>query len=235
MPNDYFKFKRFTIMQSDCAMKVGTDGVLLGAYTQIDSDEQILDIGTGTGLIALMLAQKSTSSTIDAIEIDEKAANQARNNIMASPWKNINIICVDFIQYAENCDKQYSLIISNPPYFKQSLKAPEHERSIARHNDILPFDKLCSSVAKILSDNGRFCLILPTIEAEIFIKEAEKCSLFVSKRTKIIPKPGAKVIRLILELTRNKQDLTEHQLCIETDTRHEYTEEFKKLTDSYYL
>ena len=156
MPNPYFQFKRFTVYHDRCAMKVGTDGVLLGAWTDVSSSQQILDIGTGTGLIALMLAQRNVTAHITAIDIDEEAIEQAQGNIAASPWKNrIEVMKQDFCQYSAN--RLFDTIVSNPPYFNQSLKGPDSQRNTARHTDSLELQPhtVCIHLAKRTSSPAR--------------------------------------------------------------------------------
>ena len=165
MANSWFKFKQFTIHQNDTAMKVGTDGVLLGAWTKIKTDTQnILDIGTGTGLIALMLAQKTLSSSqIDAVELDQLAYQQAKENFKLSNWsQKLQAINQSIQEFTINTSKKYDLIISNPPFFRNSFASKNTQRQIARHTDSLSYDDLLYSVKKILLDDGIFQLSFPS-------------------------------------------------------------------------
>lgn len=152
MSQPFFQFKQFTVWHDKCAMKVGTDGVLLGAWTPVESSARILDIGTGTGLVALMLAQRCSASVI-ALEIDETAAQQAAENITRSPWGNrIEVVCQDFRLYSnKNNSLKYDTIVSNPPYFTDSLKCPDSQRNTARHNDNLSYEELLKGVSNLLS------------------------------------------------------------------------------------
>ena len=156
MPNTSFAFKQFTIKQDRCAMKVGTDAVLLGCWVIPNGSKTILDIGTGTGVIALMLAQK-TDAFIDAIDIDENAVKQAQENISDSKFsQRIKVTLNSFQDYSKDTDKRFDLIVSNPPYFEQSLKSTDEQRSQARHAYVLPFEELLDGVVKILNPKGNF-------------------------------------------------------------------------------
>ena len=150
MSQPFFQFKQFTVWHDKCAMKVGTDGVLLGAWTPVESSARILDIGTGTGLVALMLAQRCSASVI-ALEIDGKAAQQAAENITRSPWgSRIEVVCQDFRLYSnKNNSLKYDTIVSNPPYFTDSLKCPDSQRNTARHNDNLSYEELLKGVSNL--------------------------------------------------------------------------------------
>lgn len=174
MPGTSFAFKQFIIKQDKCAMKVGTDAVLLGAWVIPNGSKQILDIGTGTGVVALMLAQK-TEAHIDAIDIDENAFIQAKQNVSESKFANqVSVIHSSLQDYSKITSNKYNLIVTNPPYFEQSLKSSDEQRSFARHADVLPFEELIEGVTKLLDQKGKFCLILPTLEAEKFRAMAQK-------------------------------------------------------------
>jgi tRNA1Val (adenine37-N6)-methyltransferase len=215
-------------------MKVGTDGVLLGAWTDVEKAKNILDVGTGTGLIALMLAQRTENSQIDAIEIDEQAFVQASENVSKTNWKDrIHIFHNDFLHF--NADKKYDLIVSNPPYFSNSLKNPNEKRTLARHTDSLTPIQLLQASKNLLQTDGRLSLILPSTEGYELIKIAEKESLFCAKLTKVIPKIGAQEKRLLMEFSFQKRTCTEDELLIENNFRHEYSAQYKNLTKDFYL
>ena len=234
MSNSYFQFKQFTIEQNRCAMKVGTDGVLLGAWTDVSGVQSILDIGTGTGLIALMLAQRS-SAAIHGIEIDENAAAQAIENVNNSPWRErIKIETTSLQTFIKNTGCRFDLIVSNPPYFNKSLKNPDVQRSVARHADSLNQEDLITAADALLSGTGRLAVILPAAEGEEFILRAESSQLYCSKKTKVIPRMGAPEKRLLLEFSRIKGVCREDSLLIEK-ARHDYSDQFRGLTKEYYL
>lgn len=215
-------------------MKVGTDGVLLGAWADVSGVKRILDIGTGTGLIALMLAQRS-HALIDAVEIEVNAFEQAQENVIRSAWgKRINVLHADFLDFFETQTEKYDLIVSNPPYFNNSLKAPLKERSMARHNDELQPSKLLVGVNKILSRDGRFCVILPYVESQLFIVDAVTHGLYCVQKVNIIPAPHKKANRILMEFSRTRQKNMERELLIRNEVG-EYSEDYKKLTSEFYL
>ncbi len=235
MPNDYFKFKQFTVYQNKCAMKVGTDGVLLGAWANCENARNILDIGTGTGIIALMLAQRSRAK-IDAIEVDKTAGIQARENVEKSPWTSrINIINQSFQNYTNITKSKFDLIVTNPPYFQNSLLAPNDKRAVARHNSNLELDDIINGTNKMLTDNGILSIILPYLEGAMFILKASEKELFCNRQTKVLPKPNHEPKRLLLEFTKKKKPLIEQEIIIELNKRHEYSEAYKNLTKDFYL
>lgn len=235
MPNDYFKFKQFTIYQDKCAMKVGTDGVLLGAWANCKNAKSILDIGTGTGLITLMLAQRS-NAYVDAVEIDEQASLQAKENVAKSKWKDsIQILNTPFQEFCKSTNEKYDLIVSNPPYFQNSLFAPDKKRTDARHNSNLELKELLDGALDLLSDKGVFCLILPYLEGNYFILKASEKDLYCTRQTKVLPKPGREPKRLLLEFMKIKKPLVEQEIIIELNKRHEYSDAYKNLTKEFYL
>lgn len=201
MSNPFFQFKQFTIRHDKCAMKVGTDGVLLGAWTGIESCNRILDIGTGTGLIAMMLAQRS-KAVIDAIDIDAEACLQAQENAESSPFaERIKIRHSALSDFAQTDTGLYDLIVSNPPYFVDSLKCPDQKRNTARHTDTLTLEDLLQDSRKLLAPQGRIALILPYDQKERLTDCIRTQNLFLSKETSVIPVPGAEPKRLLAELT----------------------------------
>jgi tRNA1Val (adenine37-N6)-methyltransferase len=235
MPNDYFRFKQFTIYQDKCAMKVGTDGVLLGSWADCKNAKSILDIGTGTGLIALMLAQRSNVK-IDAVEIDEEASSQAKENVAKSDWKDsIQILNLPFQEFCKSTNAKYDLIVSNPPYFQNSLFAPDKKRTDARHNSNLELEELLDGAIKLLNDNGVFSLILPYVEGTMFILKASEKNLFCTCQTKVLPRPNREPKRLLLEFMKIKKPLVEQEIIIELNKRHEYSDAYKNLTKEFYL
>lgn len=236
MPGTSFAFKQFIIKQDMCAMKVGTDAVLLGAWIFPNGSKQILDIGTGTGVVALMLAQK-TEAHIDAIDIDTNAFNQASQNVLESKFSNqISLFHFSLQDYAKVADKKYNLIVTNPPYFEQSLKPSDEQRSSARHADVLPFEELINGVIKLLEPKGKFCLILPTLEAEKFRALAQKRGLFLSKLLRVKSKVNKDTDkRHLMQFEFTPTEFSEKTIAIELDERHQYTDDYKQLTKDYYL
>lgn len=232
MPNPYFQFKQFTVYHDRCAMKVGTDGVLLGAWADTAASRRILDIGTGTGLIALMLAQRSTAY-ITAIDIDTEAVAQARENILASPWQHrIEVYRQDVCTFLPN--EQFDTIVSNPPYFEQSLKGPDPQRNTARHTDTLNATELFRKVTDFLHPEGHFSLIIPAEQTDGAIRTGEEHGLYLSRHTAVITRPGLPPKRALLEFRKTKQTCRYNELVIELD-RHVYSEDYIALTRDFYL
>ena len=232
MPSTSFAFKQFVINQDKCAMKVGTDAVLLGAWVFPNGSKQILDIGTGTGVVALMLAQK-TDAHIDAIDIDENAFLQATQNVSESKFVNqVSVTHSSLQEYSKTTSKKYNLIVTNPPYFEQSLKSSDEQRSFARHADVLPFEELIEGVTKLLDPKGKFCLILPKQEAELFVTVAKQHNLFLTKLLRVRTKPEADTEkRHLMQFEFKENGYFESTLIIENAKHFDYTEEYKNLTE----
>lgn len=236
MPNDVFEFKQFKIKQDKCAMRVSTDAVLLGAWVLPNGSKTILDIGTGTGVIALMLAQKSKARII-AIDIDEQSTEQARENVEASPYKQqVTVDHQSFQDLTKVYTDKFDLIVTNPPYFIDSLKTNSDTRTTARHTDSLSFEDLIFGVKKLLSAKGKFCLILPTKEAAIFRELAQSKGLYLSKLLRIrtrLEKDTEK--RHLMQFEFKETEFSEATLVIEADSHRNYTPEYKEFTKDYYL
>ncbi len=246
-----FQFKQFTIEQDRCAMKVGTDGVLLGAWVSIKGKPySILDIGAGTGIIALQLAQRSKAEMVDAIEIDENAYEQCVDNFENSPWAD-RLFCyhASLEEFVEEIEGKYDIVISNPPFYSPPLPAafpPKGEsnisdsRKLARFNDALPFDELIESASQLLSDEGIFAVIIPRKEEENFIKMASEVNLFPNRICRVrgteTSRHGgqAEEKRSMLEFSFEKISPKMENLIIET-SRHNYTEAYKNLVQDFYL
>lgn len=236
MPNDTFDFKKFSIKQDKCAMKVGTDAVLLGAWIIPNGSKNILDIGTGTGVISLMLAQKS-SANILAVEIDKESTEQAKLNVSQSNYySQIQVENVSIQELAQKSEKKFDLIVTNPPYFIDSYKSIESNRTIARHSDSLPFEELIDSVKKLLDVKGKFCLILPKNEAAIFRKMAEIKGLYLSKLLRIRTKPDKESEkRHLMQFEFKETEFSESTLVLEENESRNYTQAYKEFTKDYYL
>lgn len=216
-------------------MKVGIDGVLLGAWADVDNADAILDIGTGTGLIALMLAQRSIAQ-IDAIDIDADAVIQANENIQKSPWSSrIQVSEVELQKYVLNTRNRYDLIVSNPPYFVNSTKAPVENRNTARHTDTLTHKELLDNALTLLKPTGRICVILPVNEGLMSVEYATSIGLHCTKQVVVFPKPGAVAKRLLLEFSQQFTACVNSEIVIESDVRHQYSPEFTTLAKDYYL
>jgi tRNA1Val (adenine37-N6)-methyltransferase len=238
MSSEAFVFKQFTIHQDKCPMKVGTDAVLLGSWTKAQGATRILDVGTGTGILAIMLAQKCNAE-IDAIDIDLFAIEQAKKNVELCKWHNrIAVIHETFQDFVKQkaVTVTYDLIVSNPPYFIDSYKSPEEGRSIARHNDFLPFQDLIDGVSKILSPTGKFYVILPTREAQLFKSMAEKYDLKLSDLLRVKTKAENGVEkRHLMKFEFNPVKFEEKIISIEKEGRHNYHEDYIELTKDYYI
>jgi len=235
MPNPYFSFKQFTVYQDQCAMKVGIDGVLLGIWAPVDEAAHILDIGTGTGLIALMIAQRS-QAIVDAIDIEPQAVLQATVNAAHSPWsERVKVMEISLQDFAEATVQRYDLIVSNPPYFINSTKAPYENRSTARHTDSLSHEELIKNAILLLKPTGRICVILPVNEGLRCIELAIQHGLYCSSQVSVFPKPGADAKRLLLEFSLRSCEKSISSLIIETEQRHHYSQDFTRMAKDFYL
>jgi len=235
LANNYFQFKQFTIYQDQCGMKVGTDGVLLGAWTNTDEAENILDVGTGTGLIAIMMAQRS-SAKVDAVELETAAYRQAIGNVEKCKWKDrIQVYNQSFQEFAKTCKQKYDLIITNPPYFSNALHATDQKRTNARHDKSLNVEDILYGSQKLLSANGRLNLILPFQEKYQLQQTSKEHKLFCTRITYVKSLPSKEPKRILLELSRKEKPLNENYLVIENNKRHHFTEEYKELTKDFYL
>jgi tRNA1Val (adenine37-N6)-methyltransferase len=235
MANNYFQFKQFLVNQDQCAMKVGTDSVLLGCLVTINNAVNCFDIGTGTGILTLMLAQRNNEFIIDAIEIDEQAFEQANNNFTSSKFTHqIQAHCCALQNFVAL--KKYDLIISNPPYFisKNNFSIANIQRAKARHDNDLSFEELIHSVIKLLSETGTFSLILPIAEAIIFKELALQKGLFVNKEIFIKPKPNKEPNRMIMEFSLLQKEKITDEFIVYNDDNSQ-TEAYKNLTSEFYL
>ena len=215
-------------------MKVGTDGVLLGAWVNVHNEIRILDIGAGTGLIALMLAQRTVAG-IYALEIEPGTCRQAQENIIISPWKErITAINLSVQEYAGERNMRFELIVSNPPFFSNSLKAPQKERTLARHNDQLLPAELLSAVNVLLSKDGRFAVILPYVDSSLFIVDAALYQLYCVRKTMVRSAKEKKPHRVLMEFSRFRMKLEETELIIYNE-HHQYSNDYKNLTGEFYL
>jgi tRNA1Val (adenine37-N6)-methyltransferase len=235
MSSNSFVFKQFEIKQDKCAMKVGTDAVLLGAWADATQAKRVLDIGTGTGILALMIAQKSEAQ-ICAIDINIDSYQQAIENIHYSLWKDrIQLFHSSIQEFSKTINEQFDLIITNPPYFTDAYKAKEISRNNARHTDELPFEILIECVCKLLQPQGVFYIILPFAEAQIFKNMAKQNNLCLVQSMRIKTKADKEPKRLLMKYSFEQKIQEETEIVIENDDRHHYTKEYIELTKDYYL
>lgn len=231
-----FQFKQFSVNQEKCGMKVGTDGILLGAWADLTDVGRALDIGTGTGLIALMLAQRAPQTMVTAVEIDADSCHQAGENFEHSPWsERLELIASSIQDFSRTAEDKYELIVSNPPFFSGGTFSSSHNRQLVRHTVKLPHGDLLASVRKLLSPVGRFCLILPLMEGLRFIELAAHYNLHCVRQTKIRPKVNKPITRLLLQFERKEKAVIEDELIIQNEAQNEWTREYKALTGDFYL
>ena len=218
-------------------MKVGSDGVLLGAWTDTTNAKKILDVGTGSGLISLMLAQRANNAQIHTIDIDESAVFQAQENVNISPWASrITVEHTSLQNFATSYNDLYDLVVSNPPFFNQSLQTPEANRTQARHTVSLPHHDLILCSKKLLHPQGRMAVILPVTEGEMFVEIAKNEGLFCTRKVVVFPKPNVSAKRLLLEFSLVERNVLEQsELVIESEIRHVYSKEFALLVKEFYL
>lgn len=232
-----FQFKQFSVLQDKSAMKIGTDGVLLGAWTPIENNpNSILDIGTGTGIIALMLSQRSAAQQIDALEIDEDAYEQAVDNFENSPWSD-RLFCfhAGLDEFIEEPEEEYDLIVSNPPFYTDDYKSDNEKRDLARFADAMPFEDLIEAADLLLSENGIFSVIIPFKEEANFLALAAAYELCPIKITRVKGNPITEIKRSLLAFSRNEiVNFPIDELIIEI-ARHIYTPEYVELTKDFYL
>jgi tRNA1Val (adenine37-N6)-methyltransferase len=233
--NNWFQFKQFRINQQQSAMKVGTDGVLLGAWAGILQAKTILDIGAGTGVIALMLAQRSNAQ-ITAIEIEKNAAEEAAENVANAPWSDrITVLNTSLQDFVKTNPGTFDLIVSNPPFFTNSQKSKCDYLAMAKHNHLLPTGELVDCSARLMASGGRVAVILPALSAEDFVKTAENTGLFLYRQTQVSPRSFKRAHRFLMEFTKNKVETISDTLNIHTDDGSDFTEEYKNLTRTFYL
>lgn len=229
-----FVFKQFRLMHHLSTMKVGTDAVLLGAWANAENTDAILDAGTGCGILALMMAQRFHGQII-ALDIDSASVSQALENFRLSPWSNrLKAINQSFQQFAPENSGSIQRIISNPPFFENSLKAPESRRSNARHNDTLPFKEFIISAKHVLTENGSIQLILPYLSIKSFQSIAEFYDFQLLRQTTVFPKPNTNPERALLEFSFKHQKSETSDLIIRNEDNN-YTDEYKALTRDFYL
>lgn len=232
-----FQFKQFSISQDRCAMKVGTDGVLLGAWADVRDSKMILDIGTGTGVIAIMLAQRNEKAKVHGVEIEEQAYQQAQENMENSAFsERLTSFHIDIQTYMRVTDRKYDLIVSNPPFFTGGTLSATQDKMNVRHTVKLPHGDLLLAVKHLLNPKGKFCVILPLIEGLRFKELAERAGLFCTKMTEVRPKAEKAVERLLLQFENQGNMMLQNQLIIQAkDGRHDFTEEYTALVKDFYI
>ena len=231
-----FRFKHFSVEQDRCAMKIGTDAVLLGAWAELDAQPtSILDIGAGTGVLALMLAQRSSAELIDALEIDDAAYEQCVSNFENSDWGD-RLFCYHAAldEFTEEIEEHYDLIISNPPFYTEAFKSGNEKRNTARFEDAMPFNELLKSVSKLLSKSGHFNVVIPYSEQSSFIELAKNVGLYPYRILNVRGQKSSPLKRSLLDFTPQKQAVKTTELTIEIE-RHHYTKEYSALTKDFYL
>jgi len=217
-------------------MKVGTDGVLLGAWASVEGLTRALDIGTGTGLIALMLAQRCPGE-VDGVEIEPAAAAQAAENVKNSPWASrVKIFSVPIQRFAPETPQKYDAVVCNPPFFHDSYEAKDKERTLARHLVSLTHEELVKMAANLLTKKGRLSIIIPYQVHERFGLLANRYNLYAQRLTKVYPTPLKRPHRILAEFGFSEcKNPKTSSLVIEENGRHQYSPEYKKLTGEFYL
>ena len=231
-----FRFKEFDINQDQCAMKIGTDGVLIAAWTEPNTiPESILDIGAGTGVIALILAQRFSAESIDAIEIDENAYEQCVDNFENAPWAD-RLFCYHAAldEFADEMDESYDLIVSNPPFYTENYKTDSSQRNLARFTDALPFNDLLKYSKKLLSPKGTFALVIPYTEETQFITMAAHHKLYPYRIKRVKGSPTSEIKRTLLQFSFSEKKTEISELVIE-NTRHNYSQAYTEIVKDFYL
>lgn len=230
-----FFFKKFGLFHHRSTMKIGTDAILLARWTEVAATDDVLDIGTGCGLITLMLAQKGINSA-DAVEIDRDSYEEAAQNFSNSAWKTrIFAINDDIKHYSDVCTKKYDLVVSNPPFFFGDNIPEKAKKGLARHTNTLSYNDLLASVKKLMKPDGRFSLVLPARESATFLQEAENQGFFLKKEQKIIPIEGKEPNRINMQLIVNQVDKVESESFVLRHSDHSFTKEYKDFLKDYYL
>jgi len=231
-----FRFKQFAIQQDECAMKVGTDGVLLGAWVPLEDARRILDIGTGTGVIAIMLAQRSAEARIQGVEVDEASCKQAAQNMAACPWADrLEAVHQPIQEFTRNHPGAYDLLVCNPPFFTGGTFSGKDRRDAVRHTTKLPHGDLLAAARELLNPAGRLAVVLPHIEGLRFIELAEQYQLYGRRLTRVFTKPGKPVERLLILLSKKPGQLIESELTIQDQEPESWTPLYRNLTRDFYL
>ena len=230
-----FFFKRFALFHHRSTMKIGTDAILLARWVDVSPDDEVLDIGTGCGLIPLMLSQKGIKSA-DAVEIDRESCEEAAQNFSNSAWKSrLSAIHTDIKSYSGKCEKKYDLIVSNPPFFFGDNIPEKAKKGLARHTNTLSYNDLLVSVKRLLKPDGRFALVLPARESVTFLKEAENQGFYLQKLMKIVPIEGREPNRINMQLVVNQVNDAVEETFVLRHADHSFTVEYKDFLKDFYL
>ena len=236
MSKDLFQFKQFAVQQDKSAMKVGTDGVLLGAWLEVSSSPyRIVDIGSGTGLIALMMAQRTHAECVDAVELNASAYEQTVENFESSDWGD-RLFCyhASFQEFANEIEDEYDLIISNPPFYSSTFMTPSQDRTMARHTLSLTYTELLEGTAKLLSKEGACAFIIPYVEEDKFVSIAAENKMLPNRITRVRGNSNSEIKRSLIQLSFIEKEVEITELQIEI-SRHKYTESYKNLVKDFYL
>ena len=230
-----FFFKQFGLFHHRSTMKIGTDAILLARWVDVSENDDVLDIGTGCGLIPLMLAQKGIKS-VDAVEIDKESCEEAAQNFANSAW-NSSLFAIndDIKHYSKKCEKKYDLIVSNPPFFFGDNIPEKAKKGLARHTNTLSYNDLLTSVKTLLKPEGRFALVLPARESKTFLKDAENQGFYLQKEMKIVPIEGKEPNRINMQLVVNQADNINSETFVLRHQDHSFTKEYKDFLKEYYL
>lgn len=234
MANTYFQFKEFRVNQPNAAMKVGVDSVILGSWLKLDCPRSVLDIGTGTGLLALMMAQRNIQSQVVAVEIDDKAIVDARHNFQESIFASrLDLVHASIQEFAMLTDRRFDLIVSNPPYFDAGNRSVNEARSTARHHDSLSLDELFETAEMLLTPTGSFALILPYDIKEKALAHAQNNTLFLTAALAIYPTPDKQPNRVVLQFKKESKECENEKLLVRINGN--YSPEYTQLTSGFYL
>lgn len=234
--NPPFEFKQFSIQQDKCTMKVGTDGILLGAWADTAGAKRILDIGAGSGLIAIMLGQRNAEASIHAVEIDDQAFEQAQENMHNAPWaERLEVVHQSIQEFAETGIEPYDLIVSNPPFFSGGTFSFNQDRNSVRHTVKLPHSDMLHAVQKLLAKTGKFCVILPFVEGLRFQELATSFHFYCTRITEVMAKPHKPVERLLMQFELKNKPLQQDQLIIQNEAHNDWSEAYQALTREFYL
>ena len=230
-----FFFKKFGMFHHRSTMRIGTDAVLFAQWVSVSSSDNVLDIGTGSGIIPMILSQKGANS-IDAVELDADSYEEAKLNFSISVWnEKLNVFNNDVRIFADEIDKKYDLIVSNPPFYASDVKPIKEKKVMARHVSTLSFRDLLQSAKKMMKDNSRFALVLPFYESRLFIKEAEQLGFNLQKEMQIIPIEGKESNRVNMQFVFGEVDVVETKCFTMRNKDYSYTEEYRGFLKDYYL